>query len=87
MAESQPAGAPALNTNIESGDFNEKSAPPPAAKPKVEEEEEEDEDIDALIEDLESQDGHGFEEEAMAPLPAPAALFPRRCFRLIPVLV
>ena len=64
MAESQPAGAPAINTNIESGDFNEKSAPPPAAtKPKVEEEEEEDEDIDALIEDLESQDGHGFEEE------------------------
>lgn len=65
MAESNPAGAPALNTNIESGNFNEKAAHPteaPAAtKPKVEEEE--DEDIDALIEDLESQDGHGFEEE------------------------
>ncbi|RYP40152.1 hypothetical protein DL767_001867 [Monosporascus sp. MG133] len=61
MAESNPAGAPALNTNIESGDFNEKDRPP-ATKPKVEEEEE-DEDIDALIEDLESQDGHGFEEE------------------------
>ncbi|RYP84702.1 hypothetical protein DL769_001136 [Monosporascus sp. CRB-8-3] len=65
MAESNPAGAPALNTNIESGDFNEKEAHQaraPATKPKVEEEEE-DEDIDALIEDLESQDGHGFEEE------------------------
>ncbi|RYP03565.1 hypothetical protein DL764_005066 [Monosporascus ibericus] len=64
MAESNPAGAPALNTNIESGDFNEKEAQSraPATKPKVEEEEE-DEDIDALIEDLESQDGHGFEEE------------------------
>ncbi|RYP52601.1 hypothetical protein DL768_002251 [Monosporascus sp. mg162] len=65
MAESNPAGAPALNTNIESGGFNEKEAHQsraPATKPKVEEEEE-DEDIDALIEDLESQDGHGFEEE------------------------
>ncbi|RYP76803.1 hypothetical protein DL771_001539 [Monosporascus sp. 5C6A] len=64
MAESNPAGAPALHTNIESGDFNEKEGHQtraPAAKPKVEEEE--DEDIDALIEDLESQDGHGFEEE------------------------
>ncbi|RYP22557.1 hypothetical protein DL765_001615 [Monosporascus sp. GIB2] len=65
MAEPNPAGAPALNTNIESGGFNEKEAHQtraPATKPKVEEEEE-DEDIDALIEDLESQDGHGFEEE------------------------
>lgn len=65
MAESQPAGAPALNTNIESGDFNEKDghhAEAPATKPKTEEEDE-DEDIDALIEDLESQDGHGFDEE------------------------
>ncbi len=58
MAESHPAGAPALNTSIETGDFNEKDAP---GKPKPDEEE--DEDIDALIEDLESQDGHGFEEE------------------------
>jgi len=65
MAEPNPAGAPALNTNIESGGFNEKEAHQtraPATKPKVAEEEE-DEDIDALIEDLESQDGHGFEEE------------------------
>lgn len=59
-------GSPALNTQIESGNFDEKRAPAeetPAAKPKVEDDEEEDEDIDALIEDLESQDGHGEDEE------------------------
>jgi H+-transporting ATPase len=67
MAESNAAAAPALNTSIESGKFDEKEAqhkntePNPAAKGAVEEEE--DEDIDALIEDLESQDGGGFEEE------------------------
>ena len=57
------AGAPALDTSIESGKFDEKAheqhhaeAAPPK---KVEEgEEDEDEDIDALIEDLESNDGH-----------------------------
>lgn len=56
-----------LNTNIESGDFNEKSeasdAPPQqGTRPAVEEEE--DEDMDALIDELESQDGHIEEEEA-----------------------
>lgn len=63
-------GSPALNTQIESGNFDEKErraeaapAEAPAAKPKVEDDEDEDEDIDALIEDLESQDGHGEEEE------------------------
>lgn len=60
--------SPALNTQIESGHFDEKKAPidPSIAKePKPEDDEEEDEDIDALIEDLESQDGHaaGDEEE------------------------
>ncbi|ORY64055.1 proton Atpase [Pseudomassariella vexata] len=61
MAESNAAAAPALNTNIESGKFDEKErqhANPVPTKDKTEEEDE-DEDIDALIEDLESQDGHG----------------------------
>lgn len=60
-------GSPALNTQIESGNFDEKqqaaAAEPVPAKPKVEDDEEEDEDIDALIEDLESQDGHADDEE------------------------
>ena len=54
------AGAPALSTNIESGKFDEKAAHsvPPATKKEMVEEED-DEDIDALIDDLESNDGHG----------------------------
>lgn len=57
-----------LNTNIESGNFDEKNAgvdasQPGAAKKPVDEEEEEDADIDALIDELESQDGHQDEEE------------------------
>ncbi|KAL2264146.1 hypothetical protein VTK26DRAFT_1667 [Humicola hyalothermophila] len=68
MADQPTQGAPALSTNIESGKFDEKEpqyAPP--AQQKVEEEEEEDEDMDALIEDLESHDGHdAFEEEEEA---------------------
>jgi H+-transporting ATPase len=59
MAEHSTAGAPALSTNIESGKFDEKEAHAEPAKQRVEEEEEEDEDIDALIDDLESNDGHG----------------------------
>lgn len=65
MADSHAAAAPALSTPIESHKFDEKERPvdaPPAANPKVEDEED-DEDIDALIEDLESQDGHVDEEE------------------------
>lgn len=66
MAESNNAAAPALHTNIESGNFDEKAAhriedPAPAKTTKGEEEE--DEDIDALIEDLESQDGNAFDDE------------------------
>jgi hypothetical protein len=61
MAEHSTTGAPALSTDIESGKFDEKAAhhipAAPAAKPALEEEEE-DEDIDALIDDLESHDGH-----------------------------
>ncbi|EFW98999.1 plasma membrane ATPase [Grosmannia clavigera kw1407] len=62
MADST-SHAPALQTNIPGGGFDEKSAAPPAqaSKPKVEDDE--DEDIDALIEDLESHDGHGLEED------------------------
>jgi H+-transporting ATPase len=62
--------APAVNAPIESGNLNEKETRPadekpaaPPAKPKAEDDEEEDEDIDALIEDLESQDGHENEDE------------------------
>lgn len=73
MADSNAHGATGadapnhLNTNIEPGHFDEKhgapqqrNAPKPAAK---EEDEEEDEDMDALIDELESQDGHAEEEE------------------------
>ncbi|GAW15669.1 hypothetical protein ANO14919_050880 [Xylariales sp. No.14919] len=69
MAEpNNSAAAPAINTNIESGNFDEKAGhhntQPTVSKPKVEDDaEEEDEDIDALIEDLESQDGGEDEEE------------------------
>lgn len=59
MAESTSA-APALHTDIPGGNFDEKAT---AGKPRPEAEEEEDEDIDALIEDLESHDGHGAGEE------------------------
>lgn len=68
MADNK-VGAPALDTNIESGQFDEKSrqqAPAENAPKKVSavDDDDEDEDIDALIEDLESQDGHdAFEEE------------------------
>ncbi|KJZ68742.1 Plasma membrane ATPase [Hirsutella minnesotensis 3608] len=71
MADDKAIGAPALDTNIESGRFDEKRAQQqqpgmgqPPKKAAAGEGEEEDEDIDALIEDLESEDGHaGFEEE------------------------
>jgi H+-transporting ATPase len=70
MAEEKVTGAaPALETKIEHGGFDEKRADAPAASgvpPKTAapvEDEDEDEDIDALIEDLESQDGHELEEE------------------------
>ncbi len=67
MAEPNSAAAPAIHTNIESGHFDEKAAhhatEPALTKTKVEEAEEEDEDIDALIEDLESDDGGADEEE------------------------
>lgn len=58
--------SPALNTQIESGNFDEKAerpADPAPSKVKAEDDDDEDEDIDALIEDLESQDGHGADDE------------------------
>ncbi len=69
MADHKDVGAPALDTNIESGNFDEKKtqqaahadAPPP--KEVAASDEEEDEDMDALIEDLESEDGHAGDEE------------------------
>jgi hypothetical protein len=68
MADDNAVGAPALDTNIESGNFDEKRAQPPVEgiPPKKDapaEDEEEDEDIDALIEDLESEDGHALDDE------------------------
>ncbi len=58
MADHSTTGAPALSTDIESGRFDEKEAHPAPAKAPIEDEEE-DEDMDALIDDLESNDGHG----------------------------
>lgn len=63
-----------LNTTIESGTFDEKTghhdtAAPAVAKKPVEDEEE-DEDMDALIDELESQDGHQEEEEGEEDAPA-----------------
>ena len=58
-----------LNTNIESGNFDEKvhhDTDPTTTKKPVAEDEEEDEDMDALIDELESQDGHQEEEEGEA---------------------
>ena len=53
-----------LNTNIESGHFDEKAGlSDPGNTTKPPEDEEEDEDMDALIDELESQDGHQEEEE------------------------
>lgn len=67
MAEEKATGAPALDTNIETGGFDEKrgqDAPPThAPKAPVAEDEEPDEDMDALIEDLESEDGHAVDDE------------------------
>ncbi|GKT51543.1 plasma membrane ATPase [Colletotrichum spaethianum] len=65
MADSHATAAPAISTPIESHKLDEKehAVDAPAANPKAEVDEEDDEDIDALIEDLESQDGHVDEEE------------------------
>jgi H+-transporting ATPase len=77
-------GAPNhLNTNIESGHFdNEKvehhdaSVPVATTKKPVDEDEEEDEDMDALIDELESQDGHQEEEEEEVDNPATGRVVP-----------
>ncbi|PMD13899.1 plasma-membrane proton-e [Hyaloscypha hepaticicola] len=52
-----------LNTKIESGNFDEKHDAVPAVAHKPQDEEE-DEDMDALIDELESQDGHADDDEA-----------------------
>lgn len=69
-----------LNTNIESGEFNEKEkhdeVPAAATTKKPEEDEEEDEDMDALIDELESQDGHAEEEEEEHDNPAVGRVVP-----------
>jgi H+-transporting ATPase len=58
MAEST-TGAPQLDAPKFDEKHIESHPTEKAPARKVEDEEEEDEDIDALIEDLESQDGHG----------------------------
>src|SRR5687768_12936381 len=74
MAQEKATGAPALDTNIESGGVDENrahgqehvpasGAPPAKPAPAAVDDEDEDEDIDALIDDLQSQDGHELEEE------------------------
>jgi H+-transporting ATPase len=54
-----------LNTNIESGQFDEKKShqDPTIEEKKPVEDEEEDEDMDALIDELESEDGHDVDDE------------------------
>jgi H+-transporting ATPase len=54
-----------LNTKIESGSFDEKHDVPPAppTDKTLQDEEEEDADMDALIEELESEDGHAEDAE------------------------
>jgi H+-transporting ATPase len=52
-----------LNTNIESGTFDEKAPHDDHPPTKEAPEDEEDEDMDALIDELESQDGHAEDEE------------------------
>jgi hypothetical protein len=70
-----------LNTTIESGEFNEKethdgAAPAAPETKKPAEDEEEDEDIDALIDELESQDGHQDDEEEENLSPAQGRIVP-----------
>jgi hypothetical protein len=50
-------------THEGTGHYDEKAAAPAPYQPKPKVEDDEDEDIDALIEDLESQDGHQDDEE------------------------
>ena len=90
MADSTGRGAAAgiekdgtpqhLNTNIESGHFNEKteSSDAPASHAGKSElpDEEEDEDMDALIDELESQDGHIDEEEEQEEQPGGGRVIP-----------
>ncbi|KAF7554964.1 hypothetical protein G7046_g6664 [Stylonectria norvegica] len=83
MAEEKAVGAPALDTNIESGGFDEKrgqQVPPPqhnVPQPKqTQAEDDEDEDMDALIEDLESEDGHQVVEEEETNTPGGGLVVP-----------
>lgn len=63
------------DANIESGHFDEKAEP--SHKPAVDDDdEEEDEDMDALIDELESQDGHAEEEEEADENPATGRVVP-----------
>lgn len=70
-----------LKTDIESGNLNEKQGAPAGtaqhskAKP-IDDDEEEDEDMDALIDELESQDGHLEEEEEEEDTPGGGRVIP-----------
>ena len=78
------AGPQHLQTNIEPGHFSEKheeggpvgGGAPINTSRKPEEDEEEDEDMDALIDELESQDGHAEEEEEEDENPATGRVIP-----------
>ncbi|ROT40223.1 plasma-membrane proton-e [Sodiomyces alkalinus F11] len=67
MAEKDSAATPAADAPFQYHDEKEKMGPsdhePVHGKPELGEHDENDEDIDALIEDLESEDGHIDEEE------------------------
>ncbi|KAL2265647.1 hypothetical protein VTJ83DRAFT_6747 [Remersonia thermophila] len=79
MADQSSSGAPALPTHIESGKFDEKAKEVPPKAPV--EDEEEDEDIDALIDDLESNDGHAQFEEEEEVAPGGARVVPEDMLR------
>lgn len=70
-----------LRANIESGHFNEKAShEDPASvtdkKHAIDGEDEDDEDMDALIDELESQDGHAEEEADDEESPATGRVIP-----------
>ncbi len=76
---------PQVNTDIESGEFNEKQTAPgghaqttaqPSSRKPIDDDEEDDEDMDALIDELESQDGHVEEEEAEEDTPGGGRVIP-----------
>ena len=95
MADTTGSTAPKIDSNIESGrmEHNEKSEYTTEHKTEktavANEDEEEDEDMDALIDELESQDGAVEEEEeeqdntTEMPVPDGKSIGPRHCHRVL----